>query len=130
MTRRPTNRSGEAVSERADSLDLGLDDIAALQIFRRGPAEADALWQLALAITATGATNAVFVLARQSYLTEAVPVELRARALSTLGGMSRVGAFVGPFIGAAVVHGRPVRDVYWLAVVCAARLSWPRSRSR
>lgn len=81
---------------------------------------ARSLWQLALAVTATGATNAVFVLARQSYLTEVVPLGLRARALSTLGGMSRVGAFVGPFIGAAVVHGRPVRDVYWLALVCTA----------
>jgi MFS family permease len=74
------------------------------------------LWQLGFAVAATGATNAVFLLARQSYLTEAVPVELRARALSTLGGMSRVGAFIGPFIGAAVVNGRPVRDVYWFAL--------------
>ncbi|MFI6349332.1 MFS transporter [Streptomyces sp. NPDC050560] len=81
-----------------------------------GCALASELWQLALAVTATGATNAVFVLARQSYLTEVVPTELRARALSTLGGMSRVGAFIGPFIGAVVVHGRPVRDVYWLAL--------------
>jgi MFS family permease len=85
-----------------------------------GCATATTLWQLALCVTATGATNAVFTLARQSYLTEVMPTGLRARALSTLGGMSRVGAFAGPFIGAAVVHGRPVRDVYWLALVCTA----------
>jgi MFS family permease len=84
-----------------------------------GCALADTLWELALGVTATGATNAVFILARQAYLTEVVPEGLRARALSTLGGMTRVGAFVGPFIGAAVVHGRPVRDIYWLALVCA-----------
>ncbi|MDN3359159.1 MFS transporter [Actinomadura sp. DC4] len=84
-----------------------------------GCALADTLWQLALCVAATGATNAVFILARQAYLTEVIPAGLRARALSTLGGMSRVGAFVGPFVGAAVVHGRPVRDVYWLALVCA-----------
>jgi MFS family permease len=83
-----------------------------------GCAMARTLWQLALAVTVTGATNAVFTLARQSYLTEIIPTGLRARALSTLGGMSRVGAFIGPFIGAAVVHGRSVRDVYWLALVC------------
>ncbi|GAA2072505.1 MFS transporter [Actinomadura alba] len=83
-----------------------------------GCALARTLWQLALAVAATGATNAVFTLARQSYLTEVIPTGLRARALSTLGGMSRVGAFVGPFIGAAVVHGRSVRDVYWLALAC------------
>ncbi|MFE9611256.1 MFS transporter [Streptomyces sp. NPDC006012] len=78
------------------------------------------VWQVALAATATGATNAVFNLARQSYLTEVIPVELRARALSTLGGMVRVGAFIGPFIGAAVLVARPVRDVYWLALLCTA----------
>jgi MFS family permease len=83
-----------------------------------GCAMARTLWQLALAVAATGATNAVFTLARQSYLTEVIPTGLRARALSTLGGMSRVGAFIGPFIGAAVVHGRSVRAVYWLALAC------------
>ena len=70
---------------------------------------ADTLWELAVGIAATGATNAVFILARQAYLTEVIPAGLRARALSTLGGMTRVGAFAGPFIGAAAVHGRPVK---------------------
>ncbi|MFJ2953460.1 MFS transporter [Streptomyces sp. NPDC087270] len=86
-----------------------------------GCALARNVWQLALAVTVTGASNAVIMLARQSYLTEAVPPRLRARALSTLGGMSRVGAFVGPFLGAAVLTGgRPVHDIYWLALVCTA----------
>jgi MFS family permease len=84
-----------------------------------GCAVATRLWQLGLAVAATGATNSVFMLARQSYLTEVIPEELRARALSTLGGMSRVGAFIGPFIGAVVVHDHPIRDIYWLALVCA-----------
>ncbi|SDO87545.1 Predicted arabinose efflux permease, MFS family [Actinacidiphila guanduensis] len=78
------------------------------------------VWELALAVTVTGASNAVIVLARQSYLTEVVPPGLRARALSTLGGMSRVGAFVGPFLGAAVLAGHPVHDIYWLALLCTA----------
>lgn len=81
---------------------------------------ARSVWQLALAVTVTGASNAVFSLARQSYLTEAVPPGLRARAMSTLGGMARVGAFVGPFLGAAVLARRPVHDIYWLALLCTA----------
>jgi MFS family permease len=84
-----------------------------------GCAVADTVWELALGIAATGATNAVFILARQDYVTEVIPEGRRARALSTLAGMSRIGAFVGPLIGAAVVYGRPVRDVYWLALACA-----------
>ncbi|WP_218136414.1 MFS transporter [Nonomuraea jiangxiensis] len=83
-----------------------------------GCAMARTVWQLELAVTATGATNAVFVLARQSYLAEIIPTRLRARAMSTLGGMSRVGAFAGPFIGALVVHDNPVRSVFWLALGC------------
>jgi len=64
-----------------------------------------------------GATNAVFTLARQSYLTEVIPVMKRARALSTLGGVQRIGAFIGPFLGALVVHQVDLSGVYWLAVV-------------
>jgi MFS family permease len=51
-----------------------------------------------------GMAQAVFSLARQSYLTEAVPVAYRARALSTLGGVMRIGMFIGPFIAAAAIH--------------------------
>ena len=60
---------------------------------------------LAVAITVTGVAGAVFGLARQAYLTEAIPLRMRARALSTLGGTFRVGLFVGPFIAAALVTG-------------------------
>jgi MFS family permease len=51
-----------------------------------------------------GMAQAVFSLARQSWLTEAVPVAYRARALSTLGGVMRIGMFIGPFIAAAAIH--------------------------
>ena len=62
-----------------------------------------------LALFATGClmvgmSRAVYNLARQSYMAEAVPIAYRARALSTLGGVSRIGMFIGPFLGAAAVH--------------------------
>jgi MFS family permease len=64
------------------------------------------LWVFALATVAIGFEAAVFNLGRQAYLTEAVPLRMRARALSTLGGVNRIGLFVGPFVGAfAVAHG-------------------------
>lgn len=57
---------------------------------------------LGAGILAAGLASSVWNLARQSYLTEAVPVGMRARALSTLGGLTRVGTFVGPFLGAGL----------------------------
>ncbi len=70
----------------------------------------------ALAVLLTGAAGAVFLLARQSYLTEVTPPLKRARALSSLGGVARVGTFLGPFLGAGVVHATGLRGVYGLAV--------------
>lgn len=55
-----------------------------------------------LGILMIGMAAAGFNLARQSYLAVAIPITHRARAMSMLGGMQRVGAFVGPFIGAGV----------------------------
>jgi MFS family permease len=71
----------------------------------------------ALACFMLGMSQAVFNLARQSYLSEAVPIEWRARALSTLGGVMRIGLFIGPFLSAAVVHRWGVSGGYGVAVV-------------
>ena len=76
---------------------------------------ARSLWLLALAILVTGLAGAVFSLARQAYLTEAVPLRMRARALSTLGGTFRVGLFLGPFVGAALVSRGEIRWAYAFA---------------
>ena len=70
-----------------------------------------------IAVLLTGATNSVYMLARQAYLTEITPPLFRARALSTLGGVGRIGVFVGPFLGAGVVHLFGTRGVFWLALV-------------
>lgn len=66
-----------------------------------------------------GIAQAVFGLARQSWMAEAVPIEYRARAMSMLGGMMRVGLFVGPFMAAIAIHRWGVTAAY---VVGAAAL--------
>jgi MFS family permease len=73
-----------------------------------------------LGVFLIGAAAAVFNLARQSYLTEAVPPILRARAMSTLGGVGRIGLFAGPFIGALVIHLVGLTGAYWVAAVSVA----------
>lgn len=77
------------------------------------------LWHLVVGVLLFGAAASVFMLARQKYLTEAVPIAYRARALSTLGGVMRIGVFAGPFLGAAAIGEWGLRAAY---VVCAAGL--------
>jgi MFS family permease len=78
---------------------------------------------LGLCVLALGFAAAAWGLARQSFLTAAAPVHLRARALSTLGGVGRIGTFVGPFAGAggsALFGLRGSYVVAGIAVVLAA----------
>lgn len=84
-----------------------------------GAALAPSLVVLAGCLLALGGINAVFMLARHSYLTETTPVLQRARALSTLAGLQRIGMFLGPFLGAGVVYLLDLRAAYWLAVVAS-----------
>jgi hypothetical protein len=58
----------------------------------------------------------VFSVARQSHVTDVVLVELRARTLSTPGGVSRIGLFIGRFLGAAVGHSWGVQGAYAIGV--------------
>lgn len=74
---------------------------------------------LAAAVVVIGISSSVFGLARHAYVTEAIPFHLRGRALSTLGGMQRIGLFVGPFLGAAVMRWLGVAGGYWVHVVVA-----------
>ncbi len=79
----------------------------------------------ALGCLMVGMSQAVYNLARQSYMTEAVPVGYRARALSTLGGVMRIGMFIGPFLGAAAVHAFGLAGAFGVGiagVLCAAAL--------
>jgi MFS family permease len=69
-----------------------------------------------LCLFAMGMCTATFYLARQSYLTEVAPLHLRARALSMLGGAHRIGLFIGPFVGAAVISMASLRAAYAVAV--------------
>ncbi|MBT1546549.1 MFS transporter [Curtobacterium aurantiacum] len=76
-------------------------------------------WVLALGVFLVGVSTAVFALARHAYMTTAIPLRIRARALSSLGGVFRFGYFVGPFIAAGVVHlTGTTSSAFWIHVVC------------
>jgi MFS family permease len=76
----------------------------------------DHLGVFALGCFMVGMSQAVFSLARQSYLTEAVPAAYRARAMSTLGGAMRVGLFIGPFVAALAIHRFGLTGAYGVGI--------------
>jgi MFS family permease len=70
---------------------------------------------LGVGIFLIGLATAVFALARHAFLTSYVPMEYRARALSTLGGTFRLGYFVGPFLSAGVISlTGSVAGAFWI----------------
>lgn len=85
---------------------------------------AGSLWIFAAGVLMIGMAGSVFNLARQSYLTDAVPLSHRARAMSGLGGTLRIGLFLGPFAGAAAMHWLGLAGAYWtgLGAMVAATL--------
>ncbi|HLP23889.1 MAG TPA: MFS transporter [Microbacteriaceae bacterium] len=78
---------------------------------------AQSLWLLGVAVFAVGLATAVFALARHAFLTTAVPLSHRARALSTLGGVYRAGNFTGPLVAAALIPIVGDRAVVWFGCV-------------
>ncbi|ROR72349.1 putative MFS family arabinose efflux permease [Bogoriella caseilytica] len=99
-----------------------------------GAALSPGLITLGLAILLIGAASAVFHLARHSYLTEITPPLQRARVMSTLGGVHRIGQFLGPFLGALVIYSGEVHAVYLLgtltSVAAAATVLLSREEKR
>ncbi len=76
-------------------------------------------WSLAVygfGVLLIGAAGSVYSLARQSYLTEMVPLHMRARALSTLGGTMRIGLFIGPFLGAGATLLWGLSGAYFVSI--------------
>jgi MFS family permease len=73
---------------------------------------------LGFGILLVGIATAVFALARHAFMTTFVPPQVRARALSTLGGTFRAGYFLGPFIAAGVIAiTGNTAAVFWVDIV-------------
>ena len=75
------------------------------------------LFMLGAGVFMVGASAAVFGLARLAWMTEHVPIAVRARSLSILGGMFRAGSFAGPALGAVLIKYVSIQAVYYLPLV-------------
>ena len=69
------------------------------------------------AVLVSGVAWSAFMIARQGFMIDAVPAAYRARALSALGGSHRVGLFVGPLLGAALIPAYGLGAAFALATV-------------
>ena len=100
------------VGERRALFFAGLLECVALV----GAAATSSVLALGAAVMLTGGAWSVFMIARQGFIIDAVPPAFRARAMSTLGGSHRVGIFIGPLLGAGVIH---VAGLPWVFVMAA-----------
>jgi MFS family permease len=72
-----------------------------------------------------GIAHSVFHVARQSQVVGIVPHKARARGLTTLAGMWRVGNFIGPAIGKVMIDAWGLRTAYVIGFACAlAGAAW------
>ncbi len=111
----PAGSLVDRVGERTALMLAGVVDAAAMA----ASAVAGTVAALSVAVFVSGAAWTVFLLARQAYMIDAVPERMRARALSSLGGSHRIGLFVGPLIGAAVIARWGIGGPFVLACVAA-----------
>lgn len=70
---------------------------------------------LGIAVAVSGMTWTAFLLSRQGFMIDAVPVTHRARALAGLGGAHRLGVLVGPLAGAGLIHASGLGATFLLA---------------
>lgn len=99
------------MGERRTLLLAGLVDGVAMVV----AAAATSVPVLGAAVVLSGMTWTAFLLSRQGFMIDAVPITHRARALSTLGGMHRLGMLLGPLLGAGLIHVFGLRSVFVLA---------------
>ena len=110
------------IGERRALVGAGFLDAAAMAF----AALTDSVVALAAAVLLSGVCWTLFLIARQGFMIDVVPVSHRARAMSLLGGSYRVGVLVGPLIGAGLIRLTDLTSVFWLGAamsVCASLLA-------
>ena len=111
LTSLPAGAVIARIGERRMLVVAGLVDALAML----GAALAPTPWLLALAAFVSGVAWTAFLIARQGYLILAVPMTLRARAMSLLGGTFRVGVLMGPLLGAVLIDWQGLSAVFVMA---------------
>ncbi|MCY7399637.1 MAG: MFS transporter [Nocardioides sp.] len=107
------------VGERRTLVAAGLLDAVAMAF----AALTDSVAALAVAVLLSGVCWTAFLIARQGFMIDIVPITHRARAMSLLGGSYRVGVLIGPLIGAGLIALTEVSSVFWLGAAMSVAAS-------
>ncbi|GAA1866111.1 MFS transporter [Myceligenerans crystallogenes] len=99
------------LGERRTLVVAGLVDAAAMLAAFFAPS----VWMLCVCVFVGGMSWTAFLLARQGYLIDAVPLSHRARGMALLGGSMRLGVLIGPLAGALLIHLYGLGSVFLLA---------------
>ncbi|MFN2304022.1 MAG: MFS transporter [Anaerolineales bacterium] len=75
-------------------LGIALDGLSTLALVW-----SNSIWLAIIFCLLGGVGHAIFSIARHTYITNAVRVNIRGRALSIFGGILRIGLFLGPALG-------------------------------
>lgn len=95
--------------KRAMVLGLTVAGLSTAALFLAG-----SIWQVFLLRLLTGFGNASYRVARHAYIAEATANGNRGRALSTFGGIFRIGGFIGPAVGGIVAAAFGLRVPFLL----------------
>ena len=107
------------IGERRALVAAGFVDAGAMAL----AALTDSVLGLALGVLLSGVCWTMFLIARQGFMIDVVPVTHRARAMSLLGGSYRIGVLVGPLIGAGLIRLTDLTSVFWLGAVMSVLAS-------
>lgn len=84
-----------------------------------GSVTATSVWVFLVWMFVLGCGWSIWLLTRLTYISEAMQPHLRGRALSTMGGVQRIGTFVGPFLGAGAVVLLGFDGAYYVHLIMA-----------
>lgn len=122
----PAGRAMTMVGERTAMIVMGvglaLSGLAGFAVVSDGLGGGDDWWHrvaFVLVLFASAVCQQVWMLGRQSYMGSQLPVAVRARGMSTLGGMMRIGQVIGPVLGAGVLVVAHEGYVFLLQAVTA-----------
>lgn len=107
------------IGERRALVAAGFVDAGAMSF----AALTDSVLGLALGVLLSGVCWTLFLIARQGFMIDVVPVTHRARAMSLLGGSYRIGVLIGPLIGAGLIRLTDLTSVFWLGAVMSVLAS-------